>query len=246
MNFERRILITSTIFVLALVGAIGLTVKILGITVPDCLPGVRPFVKGEVIQQAPNRYEIHYLARMWAFDPPEISLPPGAVADIYLATKDVTHGMQITGTNVNIMAVPGAVNYARIQFQKEGDYHVVCNEYCGVQHHSMAGIIHITKRAVAPAKPQVAGGAQVLDDNGCTACHTIDGSPSAGPSFKGLYGKPRVLANGKVVIADDKYLHDSIDTPDAQVVKGFEATMPALPLSEADERAIIAFIKTLR
>lgn len=246
MNIERRIMAAATIFVLALTGAIGITVKLLGITVPDCLPDSKPFKKGEVIERASKRYEIHYVAKMWAFDPPEITLPTGAVADIYLATPDVTHGMLITGTNVNIMAVPGAVNYARASFPIEGDYHVVCNEYCGVAHHAMAGIIHITSKPIAPPQAETATAGKILEDNGCTACHSTDGTQRAGPTFKGLYGSKRPLTNGMTVVADDAYLIESIEKPDAKVVKGFEPVMPPLPLTPADERAIVAYLKTLK
>src|SRR5689334_16870964 len=122
---EKRILIVATIFSLTLAGVIALTVKTSGIGLPTCLVDVRPFLEGKVIEQGPKRYEIHMVARMWRFEPSEISLPPGSVADIYLSTGDVTHGMAIVGTNVNLMAVPGAVNYSRIRFDRAGNYLIV-------------------------------------------------------------------------------------------------------------------------
>ena len=148
--------------------------------------------------------------------------PPGSTADIYLSTADVTHGMQIVGTNVNLMAVPGAVNYARVKFDKAGDYLVVCNEYCGIQHHNMAARIHVTEqcRAAASAADAAAaapsGGSDLLDKYACTACHSLDGSADAGPTFKGLYGSKRMLADGKTVIADDAYLTESIEKPERE------------------------------
>jgi heme/copper-type cytochrome/quinol oxidase subunit 2 len=30
--------------------------------------------------------------------------------------------------------------------RRDGEYLVVCNEYCGVQHHNMAGRIHVTDK----------------------------------------------------------------------------------------------------
>src|SRR5581483_10851012 len=150
---ERRIAITALVFLLALTAVIGLSVKLFGIGLPTCMTDVKPFTTGQVVEQAPKRYEIHYVARMWKFDPPEISIVPGSTADIYLATADVTHGVQIVGTNFDLMAVPGAVNYARVKFEKAGDYLVVCNEYCGVAHHNMAGVIHVAEHAAAPPPP---------------------------------------------------------------------------------------------
>jgi len=249
-SIEKRILATAVVFVLAVSGVIALTVRLFGIGLPTCLTDVRPFREAKVIQQGPQRYEIHYVARMWTFEPAEISLLPGSTADIYLSTLDVTHGMQIVGTNVNLMAVPGAVNYARVRFDKPGDYLVVCNEYCGVAHHNMAGRIHGGADAVTipppAAPPQIAGGAKVIDDLGCTACHSLDGSPSPGGTFKGLYGSTRTLTTGATVIADEAYLRESIESPDAKVPKGLEPGMPPIPVAPAELRAILEYLKQLR
>ena len=246
---ERRIAITGLVFLLALTAVIGLSVKLFGVGVPTCLTDVRPFKDGKVIEQAPKRYEIHYVARMWKFEPPDINIAPGSTADIYLASADVTHGVQIVGTNFNLMAVPGAVNFARVKFDKAGDYTVVCNEYCGTAHHNMSGVIHVTEKAAAPPAPApqpVLGGMAVLEKNGCTACHSTDGSAQIGPTFKGLFGSKRLLANGQTVIADEAYIRESIEHPEAKVVKGFEPNMPQMPVSPAEEQAIIEFLKTLK
>jgi len=245
---EKRIVIVAAIFVLAITGVIGLSVRLWGIGVPTCITDVRPFRDAKLIEQGPKRYELHYVARMWTFEPADVAVPPGSTVDLYLSTPDVTHGMNIVGTNVNLMAVPGAVNYARVKFDKAGDYLVVCNEYCGVAHHNMAGHIHVTDAAAAPPLPVPMPGAsltKVLEENGCTACHSLDGTPAAGPTFKGLYGSKRILANGGIVTADDAYLRESVEHPDAKVVKGFEA-MPALPVNAADIPRILAAIKSVR
>jgi cytochrome c oxidase subunit II len=249
---ERRIAITALVFLLALTAVIGLSVRLFGIGLPTCLTDVKPFTTGQVVEQAPKRYEIHYVARMWKFDPPEISIVPGSTADIYLATADVTHGVQIVGTNFDLMAVPGAVNYARVKFDKAGDYLVVCNEYCGTAHHNMAGMIHVTTKAAAPppvpphAEDTEASEAAVVEKYGCTACHSIDGSAQIGPTFKGLYGSKRVLANGQTVVADEAYIRESIENPGAKVVKGFEPNMPSMSIPPNELHEIIEYIERLK
>ena len=248
---EKRIIIAATVFVFAVTGLIAISVRSFGIGLPTCLTDIRPFRESNVIQQGPKRYEVHYVSQMWNFEPADLAVEPGSTVDLYLSTKDVTHGMQIVGTNVNLMAVPGAVNYARVKFDKPGDYLVVCNEYCGVAHHNMAGRIHVSNEAVAAAAAAAAAlkgpspGQQLLDQNGCTACHSIDGTASTGPTLKGLYGSKRTLADGSTVNADDEYLLQSIEIPEAKVVKGFDA-MPPLPVSPDDARKMVDFIKGLR
>jgi cytochrome c oxidase subunit 2 len=249
-GIEKRIVGAAGVFVLTLAGVIALSVRLFGIGLPTCLTDVRPFGEGKVIEQGPKRYEIHYVARMWKFEPAEISVLPGSTADIYLSTADVTHGMQITGTNINLMAIPGAVNYARVKFDRPGDYLVVCNEYCGVAHHNMAARIHVTEKATTPPPPPpapvLAGGRKVIEDNGCIACHSLDGTPGVAGTLKGLYDRQRVLTNGSTVVADDAYIRESIESPDVKVVKGFEPIMPPLPLSPADIDAVIQYLKTLK
>jgi len=135
--------VVLTIFLAALVyAAAGLN-----LSVPTCITGVAPFDEGRVIDKGGGHYEVHVVARMWTFDPAEIRLPAGADVQIYLSSADVTHGLYIEHTNVNLMAVPGAVNGARIRFDRAGEYDMICHEYCGIGHHFMMGKFVITPAA---------------------------------------------------------------------------------------------------
>jgi cytochrome c2 len=66
------------------------------------------------------------------------------------------------------------------------------------------------------------GGQGLYASLGCQGCHSLDGSKSTGPTFKGLYGSKVQLTNGKTVTADEKYLLDSIIDPDLDIVKGYQ------------------------
>lgn len=252
IGVEKKIIIAATIFVLTLSAVIGLSVKLYSIDLPTCLTDVKPFTEGRLLQHGPDRYEVHYIAKMWKFEPAEISITPGSTVDIYLATPDVTHGMQIIGTNVNLMAVPGVVNYARVKFSRPGDYLVVCNEYCGVAHHNMAGVIHVTEDALPVPAPAAAGTAldaaalELLDTHLCTACHSVDGSDGPGPTLKGLYGARRELADGSVVMADEEYLRESLISPEAKIVKDFDDSMPPAEIPPDELEAIIELLKKLK
>jgi cytochrome c oxidase subunit 2 len=82
----------------------------------------------------------------------------------------------------------------------------------------------------------------------CASCHTIDGSPGVGPTWKGLYGKQEELENGETVTVDDEYIRESILNPNAKIVKGFVPAMPSYQgqLSDQQINDIIAYIKTLQ
>jgi cytochrome c2 len=66
------------------------------------------------------------------------------------------------------------------------------------------------------------GGEGLYASLGCQGCHSLDGSKSTGPTFKGLYGSKVQLTNGKTVTADEKYLLDAILDPDLEIVKGYQ------------------------
>ena len=249
---EKKIIVSAAVFVVTLAAVIALTRRLYSIDLPTCLSDVKPYAAGKVTEQGPGRYELQMLARMWKFEPAEVFVTPGSTVDVYLATADVTHGMQIVGTNVNLMAVPGAVNFSRVRFDRAGDYLVVCNEYCGIKHQNMAGVIHVTKNVPKPVPEPVAAaavaspGQKLLEDNLCTACHSVDGSEGPGPTFKGLYESKVTLADGTVVTADEEYLAESITAPGVKIVKNFEDAMPPAELTPEQVHQIVEYLEALK
>jgi cytochrome c oxidase subunit 2 len=97
--------------------------------------------------------------------------------------------------------------------------------------------------AAAPEVDQAEMGRQLSVTNGCMACHTIDGTRTIGPTWKGLFGRTEELADGSSVVVDEAYLIKSMTDPNAQVVKGYPAAMPPSGLSDEDMNAIVAYIR---
>ncbi len=64
---------------------------------------------------------------------------------INVTSKDVIHGFEIPGTNVNMMVEPGYVNSLTTTFDKPGEYTILCNEYCGAGHHMMTARIKVVE-----------------------------------------------------------------------------------------------------
>lgn len=256
LKLEKQILFTSTVFLFSLFAVATLTIDLFGIGLPTCVTDVKPFKKSEVIYKTPTHYEIHWVAGMWKFEPSEISIPAGTDVDIYLSSIDVTHGFQITGTNVNLLAVPGVVNYAHTKLKDPGDYWVTCHEYCGTGHQNMSAVIHVTNPIQAPIPfPTASGeanlaeaghpGLRVMQDRGCLACHTTSGQPGMGPTFKGLFNSMVELSNGSKVKADEAYIKDCVRHPRTDV-KGFNPVMPTIPVTDEELSHIVDYIKTLK
>jgi mono/diheme cytochrome c family protein len=94
----------------------------------------------------------------------------------------------------------------------------------------------------------VARGMQLATDAGCAACHSVDGTPMTGPTWKGLAGSTRPLESGETVVADSAYLSNSIVDPGSQIVQGFPEVMPttyAESLSQTDINDLVAYIQSL-
>ena len=90
---------------------------------------------------------------------------------------------------------------------------------------------------------------------GCSGCHGGNGAGGSddaqgtvrAPSLQGLYGGPVPLSDGTVVVADDRYIHDSIVQPQVQIVAGYAPIMPSFAgqIGEEDLLKLIAYIKSL-
>ena len=101
-----------------------------------------------------------------------------------------------------------------------------------------------------PSGGNAANGKALYSSLGCSSCHSLDGSKGVGPTFKGLYGSKVKLTNGQTVTADDAYLLESIEDPDAKTVDGYSpgimsGVIKPHQVSESDARDLIAFIETL-
>jgi cytochrome c oxidase subunit 2 len=95
------------------------------------------------------------------------------------------------------------------------------------------------------AQAVVAKGRMLADSKGCMACHTVDGSPRVGPTWKGLYGKTETMSDGATAQVDEAYLRAFIRDPQARTVKGFAPVMPRIELSDEELSALVGYIQSL-
>jgi cytochrome c oxidase subunit II len=241
---ERLVLVVAGVLMTCCFAALVYAATRLRIEVPTCVANVAPFSEGQVIDKGNNHYEVRMVARMWSFDPPEVRLPRGAEVDLYVSAKDVTHGFYIEHTGVNLMAVPGAVNAARVRFEAPGNYAMICHEYCGAGHQNMAGRFVIGAPPLPPAGA-AASGQQLFAQKGCIACHTVDGAPGLGPTLQGVIGRHQELDDGTMMTVDESFIEQQIRTPNGQRLKGFQPIMPQLPLTDAEVQALVEYVKTL-
>lgn len=88
-------------------------------------------------------------------------------------------------------------------------------------------------------------GERLYVQNACQACHSLDGSRLVGPSFQGLFGSERNFEDGTSATADEEYIRESIVSPGAKIVEGYNnAMVPYDYLSDSEIESLIEFIKT--
>jgi cytochrome c oxidase subunit 2 len=89
-------------------------------------------------------------------------------------------------------------------------------------------------------------GGALFRELGCSGCHG-NGSKVRAPPLEGVYGNPVSLADGSIVMADDKYIRDSILLPRSQIAAGYEPLMPSFEgkMSEDQLLRLVAYIKSI-
>ena len=86
-------------------------------------------------------------------------------------------------------------------------------------------------------------GGKVFVSQGCAVCHQV-GSAQLGPDLAKIFNSTVTLNNGATVLADEAYLRESIDRPQAKIVQGYGTTMPPVSLSSLQRDQLIAYLKT--
>ncbi len=196
----------------------------------------------------------------------EVHLPIDRPVKALLRSQDVLHDFAVAQFRVKMDMVPGMVTYMWFTPTKLGKYDVLCEELCGLGHYNMRGHVVVDEEADfkawlnthptyaqtlsgddAPAATaglsQVEQGRLLAESGACLVCHSLDGSTTIGPTWKGLFGKTETMTDGSTVVVDADYLKESILSPNAKIVEGFAPAMPPASFTDAELDALISFIK---
>jgi cytochrome c oxidase subunit 2 len=153
-RFEKLWLVGSLVLIVGFIltityGAVGAGVAMVddsgGTVQPDDLDGTG-FEDPGVERVGEDRYEVYVIAQQFRFNPGSsepIRLPADSTVTFQITSPDVIHGFSIVGTNVNVMVIPGQVAEITVRFDDPAEYGIVCHEYCGSGHHTMAGSIEV-------------------------------------------------------------------------------------------------------
>ena len=218
--------------------------------------------------------EVTVYGRMWNFSfeyengkrTDTLYLPKDKPVKLNLVAMDVLHSLYIPAFRVKQDMIPGRENnFMWFEPQREGIFELYCAEYCGLQHSYMYSYVKVmedssfttwladtTQVLTADIESPVATGKRIMQNIGCFACHSLDGTKLVGPSFKGIWGAQHTVVTGResrTITVDEEYIKRSIYDPNADVVEGYGKGLMLSyqgQLSEDDINNIIEYLKTLQ
>jgi len=97
----------------------------------------------------PPGSDVYLVGMMWRWYP-VLRLEAGREYTLHLSSIDLNHGFNLYPLNINFMVVPGYDYGLRIVPTEPGDFRIVCNEFCGIGHHTMLGRVEVTAAGAAP------------------------------------------------------------------------------------------------
>ena len=207
-----------------------------------------------------------------------LKVPVEKPVKLLITSADVLHSLYIPAYRIKEDCVPGRQTYLWFLPDQLGSYDLFCTEYCGVGHSDMITKVEVmtqkdfdawysgkqetalgpegvgsanhpaVKKAGAPALDE---GARLFQLKGCVACHTTDGTPKIGPTFKGVFGKREtVIHDGqeRQITVDEAFIKQTLMHPEVDRVKGFPPMMPSQQgqLTDKEINEIILYIKSLK
>jgi cytochrome c oxidase subunit II len=113
---------------------------------------------GVPVVRPPANAEVYMLGRLWGWWP-VLELERGRSYRLHLSSLDWQHGWSLQPVNINIQVHPGLEHVLTITPTETGTFGVICNEFCGIGHHTMMGRIHVVEQTAgqASAAPAASG-----------------------------------------------------------------------------------------
>ena len=173
------------------------------------------------------------------------------------------HAVFIPAFRVKQDLVPGRYTYLWFEAPEPGMHQLFCAEYCGTEHSQMTAMVEVL--APDEFEREMERRANILDTltrdqyptyfldriyPRCVSCHLLTEAVKQGPGFAQthrLWGKTRVMTDGREVTVDENYIRKSVLNPQADVVANTPGVMTTFQgqLTDLQIEAIIEFLKRM-
>jgi cytochrome c oxidase subunit 2 len=188
----------------------------------------------------------------------EIRLPVGQRIELRLESPDVIHAFWVPSLAGKIDMIPGRINRLALEPTRTGTFRGACAEYCGASHAFMSFDVVVLEQtefaswlraqqqpALPASEPVALRGQTAFGANGCSACHTIRGTPAdgvVGPDLTHV-GSRLSLAAGTLPNERDEFLRWITRSPDVKP----DSHMPVFGMLPPDDlTALAAYLDGLR
>jgi cytochrome c oxidase subunit 2 len=99
---------------------------------------------GYPVVQPPPGSDVYMIARLWQWWP-IIEFKKDETYRLHLSSMDWQHGFSLQPININLSVHPGYDMVVTVTPDTSGEFGIVCNEFCGIGHHTMIGKIYVTE-----------------------------------------------------------------------------------------------------
>ncbi len=94
------------------------------------------------VVKPPAGSDVYLIARLWQWWP-ILELEQGKSYRLHLNAMDYQHGFSLQPENINIQVLPGFEHVVNITPNRAGTYSIICNEFCGIGHHTMVSRLYV-------------------------------------------------------------------------------------------------------
>jgi len=249
----------------------SLALEIIWIVIPTILLmvifvwGFQDFVRLHIVPANSTEIKITGQRWFWSFNYPEgitqvgdLVVPVNQPIKLLMSSKDVIHSFFVPAFRIKMDVLPNRYTITWFEATMTGEFDILCTEFCGKGHSAMLGKVKVLPRdefqnwldaGSGPGKGESIRdyGARMFVKNACYTCHSTDGSKNVGPTFQGLFGRREVMSDGTTITVDENYIRESVLSPMAKQVVGFDPVMPTYQgiLKDVDIDGLIAYIKSL-
>lgn len=229
--------------------------------------GFKTFLRMNVVPGDALEIKVTGQKWFWSFDyvkdgatsMNELVVPVDKPVQLTMSSKDVIHSFFVPGFRIKMDVLPNRYTVTWFEATQEGVYDLFCTEFCGTGHSEMIGKVRVVNQDEYKEWLESSGGggegmtlaeygAKLYQSKACITCHSLDGTPKIGPSFKGRFGVTEKMADGASVVIDENYIRESILNPMAKQVQGYQPVMPSYQglLKDKEIDALVEYIKSLQ
>jgi cytochrome c oxidase subunit 2 len=99
---------------------------------------------GYPVVHPPAGSDVYLIARLWQWWP-ILELEKDQSYRLHISSMDWQHGFSLQPVNINLQIHPGYEMVLTLTPDQAGEFGIVCNEFCGIGHHTMIGKMYVVE-----------------------------------------------------------------------------------------------------